>query len=117
MTYVDGFVVPVPTARKADYIAHSKKAMPYFKKAGALTYVECWGDDVPDGETTSFPMAVKLKPDETAVFAWVTWPSKEVRDAAMQSMMDNPDFEKDFSDMPFDGQRLIFGGFEMMIDE
>lgn len=75
MTYVDGFVAAAPTANREEYRKHAEAAA-VFKEHGALKLVECWGDDVPDGEITSFPMAVKCKADETVVFAWITWPSR-----------------------------------------
>lgn len=117
MTYVDGFVAAVPTANKAAFIDHARKAGVVFRRHGALKLVETWGDDVPDGEVTSFPMAVKCGPDETVVFSWVLWPSKEVRDAGMQKIMADPDMQPDVNPMPFDGKRLIFGGFEMIVDD
>jgi len=117
MTYVDGFVAAVPTANKAAYIEHAKKAAVVFKRHGALKLVETWGDDVPDGEVTSFPMAVKCGSDETVVFSWVLWPSKEARNAGMKEIMSDPDMQPDANPMPFDGKRLIFGGFEMVLDD
>jgi uncharacterized protein YbaA (DUF1428 family) len=116
MTYVDGYLIPVPTAKKADYLALAKMAAPIFKEHGALTVVECWGDDVPDGKVTSFPMAVKKTDDETVVFSWITWPSKEVRDAGMKAAMEDPRMDMDMSNMPFDGQRMIFGGFRPILE-
>ena len=113
MTYVDGFVAAVPTANKEAYIAHAREAVPYFKGLGATALVECWGDDVPDGELTSFPMAVKKKDDETVIFSWVLWPSREVRMKAMEQMRSNP---PQGMQMPFDGKRMIFGGFEMVVE-
>jgi uncharacterized protein YbaA (DUF1428 family) len=80
MTYVDGFVAAVPTANREKYRIHAEKAAVVFKEHGALKLVECWGDDVPDGEVTSFPMAVKCKADETVVFSWILWPSRRARD-------------------------------------
>ncbi|MDJ0897144.1 MAG: DUF1428 domain-containing protein [Alphaproteobacteria bacterium] len=117
MTYVDGFIAAVPTANKAAYIEHARKAGAVFKRHGALKLVETWGDDVPDGEVTSFPMAVKCGPDETVVLSLVLWPSKEVRDAGMEKIMSDPDMQPDVNPMPFDGQRLIYGGFEMILDD
>ena len=114
MTYVDGFVAAVPTANRKAYIDHARMAAAIFKEVGALSIVECWGDDVPDGTVTSFPMAVKKEADETVVFAWITWPSKEVRDAGMKSMMENEQMRT--MEMPFDGKRLIFGGFEVVLE-
>ena len=78
--------------------------------------MECWGDDVPDGKVTSFPMAVKRKEDETVVFSWIMWPSREVRDAGMAKVMVDPRLQPDKNPMPFDGQRLIYGGFEIIVE-
>ena len=115
MNYVDGFVAAVPTANKAAYLEHARLAATVFKAHGALGAVECWGDDVPDGKLTSFPMAVQRKADETVVFAWITWPSREVRDAGMKKVMDDPRMRD--MQMPFDGQRLIYGGFQVVLDD
>jgi uncharacterized protein YbaA (DUF1428 family) len=115
MTYVDGFVAAVPTANREKYRAHAEKMAPLFKENGALQVVECWGDDVPDGKLTSFPMAVKRGPDETVVFSWVTWPSKPARDEAWKKMMADPRMQPGQVQMPFDGQRLIYGGFEQIV--
>ncbi|MBD3655465.1 DUF1428 domain-containing protein [Marinobacter sp.] len=117
MSYVDGFVAAVPTANKAKYIRHASDAAAVFKEYGALKMVECWGDDVPDGEITSFPMAVKCRPDETVIFSWLVWPSREVRDQAMPRLMEDPRLKPDVNPMPFDGKRLIYGGFEVVVDE
>src|SRR5499427_10186345 len=103
MTYVDGFVAAVPTANREIYKKHAKAAAVVFKEHGALKLVECWGYDVPDGELTSFSMAVKRKEDETVVFSWITWPSKALRDDGMKKFMDDPRV-KEMKDMPFDGQ-------------
>jgi uncharacterized protein YbaA (DUF1428 family) len=113
MNYVDGFVLAVPTANKEVYRQHAAMAAPVFKEHGALSVVECWGDDVPDGKVTSFPLAVQKKPDESVVFSWVTWPSREVRDAGMKKVMEDPRFEN--MEMPFDGQRMIYGGFAVIV--
>ncbi len=116
MTYVDGFVVAVPTANKERYRAMAEKGAAVFRDHGALKLVECWGDDVPDGEVTSFPMAVKCGPDETVVFSWILWPSREVRNAGMAKVMADPRLEGDDMEMPFDGKRMIFGGFQVILD-
>ena len=117
MTYVDGFVLAVPTARKQEYRDHAAKFGTIFREYGALSMIECWGDDVPDGKLTSFPMAVKLEPAETVVFSWMTWPSKEVRDAAWTRMMEDPRMPKPGeADMPFDGKRMIYGGFAVLLE-
>jgi uncharacterized protein YbaA (DUF1428 family) len=116
MTYVDGFVAAVPTANREKYTEHAEKAYEVFKEYGALSFVECWGDDVPEGKVTSFPMAVQCKPDETVVFSWVTWPSKEARVAAWEKMMADPRMSHENNPMPFDGKRLIYGGFNAFIE-
>jgi uncharacterized protein YbaA (DUF1428 family) len=116
MTYVDGFVAAVPTANREIYKKHAKAAAVVFKEHGALKFVECWGDDVPDGKITSFPMAVKRKHDETVVFSWVIWPSREVRNEGMKKVMADPRSKLDVNPMPFDGTRLIYGGFEMIVE-
>lgn len=113
MNYVDGFVAAVPTENKAKYIEHAKETADLFKEYGALGLVETWGDDVPEGKTTSFNMAVKCEENETVVFSWVTWPSKEVRDQAWESMMQDERMNNFV--MPFDGSRLIYGGFEVIL--
>lgn len=117
MDYVDGFVAPVATAKREEYRAFAEKCAGDFLKHGALKVVECWGDDVPDGKLTSFPMAVKLKAGETAVFSWITWPSRAVRDAGMKKVMEEMKSRPDEANaMPFDGKRLIFGGFQMIVN-
>jgi uncharacterized protein YbaA (DUF1428 family) len=116
MSYVDGFVAAVPTANREKYRKHAEAAAVVFKEHGALKLVECWGDDVPDGKVTSFPMAVKRKDDETVVFSWVVWPSKKARDDGMKKVMEDPRLQPDVNPMPFDGQRLIYGGFETIVD-
>lgn len=116
MTYVDGFVAAVPSANREIYRKHAETAAGVFREHGALGLVECWGDDVPQGKLTSFPMAVKCKDDETVVFSWVTWPSRQVRDAGMKKVMTDPRLQPDTNPMPFDGKRLIYGGFEVIVD-
>ena len=115
MNYVDGYVIPVPTAKKDDYRRVAEAAAAVFKENGALTVVECWGDDVPEGKLTSFPMAVQRKDDETVVFSWITWPSKSVRDEGMKRAMEDPRMREGMNDMPFDGKRMIFGGFTPIV--
>jgi uncharacterized protein YbaA (DUF1428 family) len=95
MTYVDGFVAAVPTANREIYKKHAEAAAVVFKEHGALKHLECWGDDVPDGKITSFPMAVKRKDDETVVFSWIIWPSREVRDQGMKKVMADPRLQPD----------------------
>ncbi|MFK0088675.1 DUF1428 domain-containing protein [Pseudomonas sp. NPDC090755] len=116
MAYIDGFVLAVPTANRESFKRHAEDAALVFKEAGALQVRECWGDDVPEGKVTSFPMAVKCKPDETVVFSWIVWPSRQVRDAGMQQVMADPRLQPENNPMPFDGQRVIFGGFEVLVD-
>lgn len=115
MAYVDGFVLAVPTARKDEYIAHATKAAEIFRELGMTRLVECWGDDVHRGKTTDFFMAVKAKEDETVVFSWMEWPSRDAHDAAMKKMETDPRF-KEMGEMPFDGKRMIFGGFVPVVD-
>lgn len=114
MNYVDGFVAAVPAANKQAYLDHARQALPIFKEFGALRLVECWGDDVPDGKVTDFKRAVQARAEEVVVFSWIEWPSKAVRDAGMKRMMEDPRM-KDMQ-MPFDGQRMIYGGFQPILD-
>jgi uncharacterized protein YbaA (DUF1428 family) len=116
MSYVDGFVVAVPTANRETYRKYAAEALVIFKEHGASRCVECWGDDVPDGKVTSFPMAVKRKDDETVVFSWVEWPSKDARDAGMAKVMADPRMPQDMKDAPFDGVRMIYGGFTPIVE-
>ena len=115
MSYVDCFVAAVPSENKAEYIEHAKIAAELFKESGALEVVENWGDDVPAGEVTSLPMAVKAEEHETVVFSWVVWPSKEVRDSGWGAMMEDPRMSAENNPMPFDGKRLIYGGFKTLL--
>jgi uncharacterized protein YbaA (DUF1428 family) len=114
--YVDGFVIPVPKAKREAYRQIAEMAAPVFKDHGALKVVECWGDDVPDGKLTSFPMAVKTEPNETVVFSWIIWPSKEARDAGNKKAMEDPRMKLPPEGAPFDSKRMIFGGFEVLLD-
>ncbi|HEX6703721.1 MAG TPA: DUF1428 domain-containing protein [Albitalea sp.] len=116
MSYVDGFVIAVPTANRETYRHYAEMAAAVFKENGAQRVVECWGDDVPEGKVTSFPMAVKRKDDETVVFSWIVWPSRKVRDEGMKKVMADPRLQPASSPMPFDGQRMIYGGFETIVD-
>jgi uncharacterized protein YbaA (DUF1428 family) len=117
MSYIDGFVLAVPTANKEAYRAAAAKAWPLFKEFGAIHHIECWGDDVPDGKTTDFKRAVKAEPNETVVFSWIEYPSKAVRDAANERMRSDPRMAEFAQDMPFDGARMIYGGFVPIVDE
>ena len=116
MTYVDGFVAAVPTANREKFRKHADDAAKLFKEHGALKVVENWGDDVPEGKVTSFPMAVKREEGETVVFSWVTWPSKAKRDEAWKKLMEDPRMRPENNPMPFDGKRLIYGGFETIVE-
>src|SRR5690554_6651696 len=116
MAYVDGFVAAVPTANKEQYIEHAKLSAKVFKDHGALRITEAWGDDVPGGEVTSFPLAVKCAENETVVFSTVIWPSKEARNAGWEAIMADPRMQPDQAPMPFDGKRLIYGGFEKLLE-
>ena len=116
MNYIDGFIAAVPTARRDAYQRHAELAAAVFKEHGALRVVECWGDDVPEGKLTSFPMAVKRQDDETVVFSWIAWASKAARDQGMKKVMADPRLSPEANPMPFDGKRLIYGGFEVLLD-
>ena len=116
MGYVDGFVAAVPTANREAYRKHAEEAAKVLKEFGALALVECWGDDVPEGKITSFPMAVNCREDETVCFSWIRWPSKEVRNDAMPRIMADPRLQPDVKPMPFDATRVIYGGFEVIVD-
>jgi uncharacterized protein YbaA (DUF1428 family) len=116
MSYVDGFVAAVPTANREKFRKHAADAAAVFKEHGALKVVECWGDDVPDGKVTSFPMAVKCEPGETVVFSWIVWPSREVRDAGHGQGHGRPAGAAGRNPMPFDGKRVIYGGFEVVVE-
>ena len=116
MTYVDGFLIPVPANKKQDYLALAEKMAPLFKEFGATRVVECWGEDVKDGKVTDFKRAVNAEVDEITVFSWIEYPSKEIRDAANKRMMEDPRTKDMGNTMPFDGKRMIFGGFTPILD-
>ncbi len=115
MTYVDGFVAAVPTTNRDRYREHAQQAAQLFKEYGALSVVECWGADVPQGKLTSFPMAVQCKEDETVVFSWVTWADKAAHDEAWAKMMKDPRMGPEANPMPFDGKRMIYGSFQQIV--
>ncbi len=116
MSYIDGFVAAVPDANREAYVRLATAAAQVFREHGALRIVECWGDDVPEGKLTSFPLAVKREPGETVVFAWIEWPDKATRDAAHPQVAADPRLQPDLEPMPFDGKRLIYGGFRLLVD-
>lgn len=124
MSYIDGFVIACPKANKEKFIAHAKLGDSVFMELGALRVVECWGDDVPDGKTTDFRMAVKAEADEAVLFSWIEWPDKTTRDAAMATMTEwmndpakaDPRMDPANNPMPFDGKRMIFGGFAPVVE-
>ena len=116
MTYIDGFVIAVPTANKQAFIDHARHFDTIFLELGALRVIEGWGDDVPDGKLTDFRRAVQATAEETVAFSWVEWPDKATADAAYEKMMSDPDMQK-MGEMPFDGMRMMWGGFEPVVDE
>ena len=116
MADVDGFVAAVPIANKEKFIAHAKEAAQLFKDYGALHVVENWGDNVPDGKLTSFPMAVKMEADETVVFSWIVWPSKQAHEEGWAKILADERMQPDNMQMPLDGKRVIFGQFETVLE-
>ena len=117
MPYVDGFVVPVPKDKIEDYKAMARKAGAVWKEHGALAFVECIGEDVPYGKLTSFPRAVQATDDETVVFSWIVYKSRRQRDTINAKVMKDPRLAEmmDPKKMPFDGKRMFFGGFKVMV--
>jgi uncharacterized protein YbaA (DUF1428 family) len=115
MSYVDGFVIAVPAANKEAFRDMAEKVAPVFIEHGAERVIECWGDDVPRGELTDFYGAVKAEEDEAVVFSWVLWPSREARDAGNAKIMADPRMQPS-GEAPFDGKRMIFGGFQPIVD-
>ena len=115
--YVDGFVLAVPRKKKQAYLRMARKCAKVFREYGALETRECWADDVKPGKHTSFPQAVKLKAGEAVVFAWILYPSRKVRDRCHAKSMKDPRMADmiDASKLPFDGKRLIFGGFNTIL--
>ena len=114
MTYITGFLTPVKTEDRARYIASAEVSAPLFKEYGCLEHVETWGVDIPAGKVTGFDLAVKLEPGEAVVFSWLKWPDKATADAAWQKMMEDPRMQD--MDMPFDGKRMMWGGFEAVFE-
>jgi uncharacterized protein YbaA (DUF1428 family) len=116
MSYIDGFVMAVPTANKDKFIQHANSGDSVFMENGATRVLECWGDDVPDGKLTDFRRAVQAKADETVVFSWIEWPDKATRDTGMEKVMKDPRVSPENNPMPFDGKRLIYGGFAPVVE-
>lgn len=116
MTYITVAAYAVPTAQKEAFVAHCRELTPLFRKHGALAAVDAWGDDVPDGKTTSFPMAVKCKADETVAYSHVIWPDKATHDANMQNVMTDMEEASKDNPMPFDGKRMIFASFQAVYE-
>jgi uncharacterized protein YbaA (DUF1428 family) len=117
MTYVEGFVLAVPIGNKDEFRKHAADLAPLFKQFGVTRVVEAWGDDVPDGKVTDFKGAVKAEEGENVVFSWFEYPSKAARDAANEKMRSDPRMEAMGASMPFDGKRMIMGGFTPIVDE
>ncbi|MEM9303995.1 MAG: DUF1428 domain-containing protein [Pseudomonadota bacterium] len=116
MSYVDGYVLAVPAANREAYQRVAAASARHFKNHGATRVVETWQDDVPDGKVTSFPLAVQKKDDEIVVFSWVEWPDKATRVAAMESIMKAMQNDPEMNEMPFDGMRMIFGSFDVIVE-
>ena len=117
MTYFEGFIVPVPEANKAAYEKHATEFAPLVQGVGVRRMVESWDSDVPEGKVTDFRKAVDAKPDEKVVFSWFEYPDRKARDAANEKFMADPQMEEMGKDMPFDGKRMIMGGFESIVEE
>ena len=117
MAYIDGFVLAVPAENKETYRKIAADAVARFKHYGATRLVEAWGDDVPDGKVTDFKGAVKAQPGEAVVFSWIEYPDKATRDQANETMMADPSMKEAMKDMPFDAQRMIYGGFTPLSDD
>ena len=117
MTYFEGFIVPVPEANKEAYRKHASGAAPMFKEMGVNRMVESWDSDVPEGKVTDFRKSVDAKPDEKVVFSWFEYPNRQARDAANEKFMSDPRMEAMGANMPFDGKRMIMGGFDAIVEE
>lgn len=120
MSYIDGFLIAVPTQNKQKFIDHARTGDSVFLDFGATRVIECWEDDVPTGKLTDFRKAVQARDDESVVFSWIEWPDKATRDAGMARMMAD-DFSDERMDpeknpMPYDGMRLIYGGFKPIVE-
>lgn len=124
MSYIDGFVIAVPTANRQKFIDHAERIDSVFIELGAIRVIEFWGDDVPDGKVTDFRRSVQATADETVAFSWIEWPDKTTRDTAMKAISEmmkdqdhlDPRMDQTTNPMPFDGKRLIFGGFTPVVE-
>ncbi len=120
MTYFEGFLIPVPTAKRDEFVTHAGIIDPLFLEHGATRVIECWEADLKEGKTTDFYRAVEKKPDEAVAFSWVEWPDKAARQAGMakinEGMKDDPRWDQEQTPMPFDGKRMIFGGFDGIVE-
>ena len=121
MAYMDGFVIAVPKANREKFIAHAALGDTVFMELGATRILECWEDEVPNGKQTDFRRAVQATEDEAVVFSWIEWPDKATRDAAMAKMMggelsSDPRMDQTKNPMPFDGKRMVFGGFVPVVE-
>jgi uncharacterized protein YbaA (DUF1428 family) len=115
MTYVQGFLTPVPNANKEKYLAHASEAAPMFAGLGATRFVEAWGEDTKDGKVTDFNRATLKQPDEKVVYSWVEWPDKATRDAGWAKIMQDERMQPP-AKMPMDGKRMMWGGFVPILD-
>ncbi|WP_428835741.1 DUF1428 domain-containing protein [Sphingomonas rustica] len=115
MTFIEGFLTPVPTANKERYLEHAQEAVPLFRSLGATRFVETWGDDIPDGKLNDLKQAVQATPEETVLFSWIEYPDRATRDAANKRMGEDASMMN--MDMPFDAKRMIYAGFQPMLDE
>lgn len=113
MAYLSIMAAPVKTADRDRYMEHARKTWPAFQRHGAIGITENWGTDIPDGRITSFPLAVQRQPDESVVLSWIVWPDKATCDAAWAKLAEEPEMSN--MDLPFDGRRMIFGGFETLL--
>lgn len=120
MAYIDGFVLAVPAANRQAFIEHARIADAMIKECGATRILECWADDVPEGKLTDFRKAVQARDDETVVFSWIEWPDKAARDKGMKQLHNLAETDERFDEekypVPFDGKRMIFGGFEPILE-
>ena len=120
MTYVDGFVIAVPSGNKEAFTRHAEVTDRVLLELGAIRVLEGWGDDLPEGQLTDFRKAVQARDDETVAFSWIEWPDKETRESGMRRLQElmksDPRFDPAKNPVPFDGKRMIFGGFAAVVD-